>query len=168
MGPIHVIESFVPEMVRAGRGGHLVNVSSAAGLFGLPAHAAYSAAKFGLRGVSEVLRFDLEPHGVFVSLVCPGAVDTGLVDTLEIVGVKPSVSMMRRMKASFRRRAVTPEVAAAAILRGVERKQYLVFTSSDVRLGYFVQNKVPFAYELAMRYMNRALRRVAQPMRAAA
>jgi hypothetical protein len=76
--------------------------------------------------------------------------------------------MMRRMKASFRRRAVTPEVAAAAILRGVERKQYLVFTSSDVRLGYFVQNKVPFAYELAMRYMNRALRRVAQPMRAAA
>jgi NAD(P)-dependent dehydrogenase (short-subunit alcohol dehydrogenase family) len=167
MGPIHVIESFVPEMVRAGRGGHLVNVSSAAGLFGLPAHAAYSAAKFGLRGVSEVLRFDLEPHGVFVSLVCPGAVDTGLVDTLEIVGVKPSVSMMRRMKASFRRRAVTPEVAAAAILRGVERKQYLVFTSPDVRWGYFFQNKVPFAYELAMRYMNRTLRRVAQPMRTA-
>jgi NAD(P)-dependent dehydrogenase (short-subunit alcohol dehydrogenase family) len=165
MGPIHVIESFVPEMVRAGRGGHLVNVSSAAGLFGLPAHAAYSAAKFGLRGVSEVLRFDLEPHGIFVSLVCPGAVDTGLVETLEIVGVKPSVSMMRRMKASFRRRAVTPEVAAAAILRGIERKQYLVFTSPDIRFGHFVQNKVPFAYELAMRYMNRALRRVAQPMR---
>jgi NAD(P)-dependent dehydrogenase (short-subunit alcohol dehydrogenase family) len=168
MGPIHVIESFVPEMVRAGRGGHLVNVSSAAGLFGFPAHAAYSAAKFGLRGVSEVLRFDLEPYGICVSLVCPGAVDTGLVDTLEIVGYKPSVSMMRRMKASFRRRAVTPEVAAAAILRGVERKQYLVFTSPDVRIGHFVQNKVPFAYELAMRYMNRAMRRVAQRVRTAA
>src|SRR5690606_24639426 len=46
MGPIHFIECFVPKMIEAGRGGHLVNVSSAAGLFGLPWHAAYSASKF--------------------------------------------------------------------------------------------------------------------------
>jgi NAD(P)-dependent dehydrogenase (short-subunit alcohol dehydrogenase family) len=59
MGPIHVIENFVPPMVAARSGGHLVNVSSAAGLIGLPWHAAYSASKFGLRGLSEVLRFDL-------------------------------------------------------------------------------------------------------------
>ena len=62
MGPIHVIESFLPPMVAAHRGGHLVNVSSAAGLIGLPWHAAYSASKFGLRGLSEVLRFDLARH----------------------------------------------------------------------------------------------------------
>jgi NAD(P)-dependent dehydrogenase (short-subunit alcohol dehydrogenase family) len=168
MGPIHVIESFVPAMIRAGRGGHLVNVSSAAGLFGLPAHAAYSAAKFGLRGVSEVLRFDLEPHGIHVSLVCPGAVNTGLVETVELVGVKPSMAMMRRMKESFRRRAVTPEAAAAAILRGIERKQYLVFTSPDVRVGYFFQTRLPIVYEHAMRLLNRRLRRMAEPMRASA
>ncbi|UYM03704.1 SDR family oxidoreductase [Solicola gregarius] len=76
MGPIHVMECFVPPMIDAGRGGQLVNVSSAAGLLGLPWHAAYSAAKFGLRGVSEVLRFDLARHGIDVTLVCPGAVDT--------------------------------------------------------------------------------------------
>lgn len=63
MGPIHVIETLVPPMVAAGRGGHLVNVSSAAGLVGLPWHAAYSASKYGLRGLSEVLRFDLARHG---------------------------------------------------------------------------------------------------------
>lgn len=40
---------------------------------------AYSAAKFGLREVSEVLRFDLRKHGIGVSLVCPGAVKTPLV-----------------------------------------------------------------------------------------
>ena len=51
MGPIHVIETFVPPMVAAGRGGHLVNVSSAAGLVALPWHSAYSASKFGLRGL---------------------------------------------------------------------------------------------------------------------
>jgi NAD(P)-dependent dehydrogenase (short-subunit alcohol dehydrogenase family) len=86
-GPIHVIEAFVPAMIEAGRGGHLVNVSSAAGLLGLPWHAAYSASKFGLRGVSEVLRFDLRRHRIGVTLVCPGAVATPLVDSVEIVGV---------------------------------------------------------------------------------
>jgi NAD(P)-dependent dehydrogenase (short-subunit alcohol dehydrogenase family) len=50
MGPIHVIEELVPPMIDAGRGGHVVNVSSAAGVIGMPWHAAYSASKFGLRG----------------------------------------------------------------------------------------------------------------------
>jgi NAD(P)-dependent dehydrogenase (short-subunit alcohol dehydrogenase family) len=73
VGPVSVLECFVPPMIEAGRGGHIVNVSSAAGLLGLPWHSAYSAAKFGLRGVSEVLRFDLRRHQIGVSLVCPGA-----------------------------------------------------------------------------------------------
>ena len=47
MGPISVLECFVPPMIEARRGGHIVNVSSAAGLFGLPWHAPYSATKFG-------------------------------------------------------------------------------------------------------------------------
>ena len=87
MGPIHVIETFVPAMVAAGRGGRLVNVSSAAGLVALPWHAAYSASKYGLRGLSEVLRFDLASHRIGVSVVVPGAVKTPLVDTIEIAGV---------------------------------------------------------------------------------
>src|SRR3954452_24039646 len=97
MGPIHVIETFLPAMIEAGRGGHLVNVSSAAGLFGLPWHAPYSAAKFGLRGGSEVLRFDLRRHGIGVSLVCPGGVDTGLVGTLKIAGVDRDSPRVRKM-----------------------------------------------------------------------
>ena len=154
MGPIHVIECFVPEMIRAKRGGHLVNVSSAAGLFGLPWHAAYSATKFGLRGVSEVLRFDLEQHGIAVSLVCPGAVDTGLVETLEIVGVDRKHPVLARATAHFRKRAVSPEKAAAAILRGVVRGDYLIFTSRDIELGHWVQNKLGFLYERWMRKLS--------------
>ena len=79
MGPIYVMQYFVPSMITAKQGGHIVNVSSAAGLFGLPLHAPYSASKFGLRGVSEVLRFDLRRHKINLTLVCPGGVDTGLV-----------------------------------------------------------------------------------------
>jgi NAD(P)-dependent dehydrogenase (short-subunit alcohol dehydrogenase family) len=154
MGPIHVMECFIPPMIKAGKGGHLVNVSSAAGLFGLPWHAAYSAAKFGLRGVSEVLRFDLRRHGIGVSLVCPGGVDTGLVRTIEIVGVDTDNPRMVKLKKHFQKRAVTPEQAASAILRGIKANRYMVFTSSDVRIGYWFQRKFALPYELVMRYLN--------------
>src|SRR3954447_24441071 len=108
MGPVHVIECFVPDMVRAGRGGQLVNVSSSAGLLGFPWHAPYSAAKFGLRGVSEVLRFDLRRHGIRVTLVCPGGVDTPMVESLEIAGVDPAALRESRWQERFRRHAKTP------------------------------------------------------------
>ena len=154
MGPIHVIECFVPPMIAAGRGGHLVNVSSAAGLFGLPWHAPYSASKFGLRGISEVLRFDLARHGIGVSLVCPGGVDTGLVDTVEIVGLSTSESSLARRRERFRKRAIPAEQAAAAIVQGIKRNRYLVFTSWDVRIGHWFQRKFALPYEFVMRKLN--------------
>ena len=163
MGPIHVIESFVPAMMAAGRGGHLVNVSSAAGLFGLPWHAAYSASKFGLRGVSEVLRFDLERHGIRVHLVCPGGVDTGLVQTIEIRGVDRAAPRMTKLRELFRRHARTPAQAAEAILRGVEKGRYLIFTSPDVAVGWWFQRKWAWPYEVVMRLMNRRLQKALLP-----
>src|SRR5262249_50847828 len=109
MGPINVIEAFVPAMIAAGRGGHLVNVSSAAGLLGLPGPAAYSAGKFGLRGVSEVLRFALRRDDVGVPLVCPGAVATPLVGTVEIRGVDRDPPAAKKMLEEFVAHARTPE-----------------------------------------------------------
>jgi NAD(P)-dependent dehydrogenase (short-subunit alcohol dehydrogenase family) len=154
MGPISVLECFVPPMIEAGRGGHVVNVSSAAGLFGLPWHAAYSASKFGLRGVSEVLRFDLRRHGIGVSLVCPGGVRTPLVDTVEIVGVDRSDPRWKKEEARFFRHAVSPEDVAERILDGIEKDRYLVFTSRDIRIGHWFQRKFAPAYEAAMRRLN--------------
>lgn len=168
MGPIHVIESFVPAMIAAGRGGHLVNVSSAAGLIGLPWHAAYSASKFGLRGVSEVLRFDLRQHGIGVSLVCPGGVATPLTETVEIAGVDQTGRRFARMQAHFRKRAVSPEQAAAAILRGVRRDRFLVYTSRDIQAIHLLQRLCPPAYVLIMRGMNVAMRRTLPTAKSAA
>jgi NAD(P)-dependent dehydrogenase (short-subunit alcohol dehydrogenase family) len=162
MGPISVLECFVPPMIEAGRGGHVVNVSSVAGLFGLPWHAPYSASKFGLRGVSEVLRFDLRKHGIGVSLVCPGAVKTPLVGTVEIVGVDRNSPKMRRLIALFERRAVSPEKVAEEILDGIERNRYMVFTSPDGRFLHWLQRKFSPLYELVMRVMNRELDRAAR------
>lgn len=154
MGPIHVLAAFVPPMIEARRGGHVVNVSSAAGLFGLPIHAPYSAAKFGLRGVSEVLRFDLEPYRIGVTLVCPGAVKTPLIGTVDIVGVDRDDPRVLKAVDTFARHAASPEKAAVAIVRGVEKGRYLVYTSQDIRLLHWTQRYVPFVYTLIMRVMN--------------
>lgn len=155
MGPIHVLEYFVPPMIARGRGGHIVNVSSAAGLFGLPWHAAYSATKFGLRGISEVLRFDLRQHGIDVSLVCPGGVDTGLVRTVQIVGIDRNHPRVQALVRRFQRHAVSPEHAARAILRGMRKRRYMIFTSTDIRVGYWCMRQFAWPYELAMRLLNR-------------
>lgn len=155
MGPIHVIEELVPPMIEARRGGHLVNVSSAAGIIGMPWHAGYSASKFGLRGVSEVLRFDLARHHIGVSLVCPGAVATPLTQTVDIAGVDKDGAAFRRAQARFRHHGVTPERAAAAIVSGVERDRYWVYTSRDIRLLHGLQRWLPPAYVATMHLMNR-------------
>jgi NAD(P)-dependent dehydrogenase (short-subunit alcohol dehydrogenase family) len=160
MGPIHVIESFVPAMIAAGRGGHLVNVSSAAGLFGFPWHAPYSASKFGVRGLSEVLRFDLYRHDIGVSLVCPGAVDTGLVNTLEIAGVNRSHPTLQKFTERFRRQAVSPEQAAARVLDGIEHNRYWVYTSRDIQIAHFLQRRFELPYALIMRGVNRQFTRI--------
>lgn len=159
MGPIAVLEYLVPPMIEAGRGGQVVNVSSAAGIIGMPWHAAYSASKFGLRGVSEVLRFDLARHRIGVSLVCPGGVDTGLTETVQIAGVDKTSPQFSRLQAHFRKRAVTPEHAAEAILRGVTRNRYWVYTSPDIRLVHLLQRYFPPGYVLAMKVMNAAANR---------
>jgi NAD(P)-dependent dehydrogenase (short-subunit alcohol dehydrogenase family) len=162
MGPISVLECFVPPMIAAGRGGHVVNVASVAGLFGLPWHAPYSASKFGLRGVSEVLRFDLRKHGIGVSLICPGAVKTPLVETVEIVGVDRESPKIRRLVRLFERRAVSPEEVAEKILEAIERNRYMVFTSPDGRILYLLQRYLEPVYRLVMRVMNRELERAAR------
>ncbi|AHK29470.1 2-hydroxycyclohexanecarboxyl-CoA dehydrogenase [Rhodococcus opacus PD630] len=154
MGPIHIIESFLPSMVRAGRGGHLVNVSSAAGLLALPWHAAYSASKFGLRGVSEVLRFDLKRHGIGVSLVVPGAVKTPLVGTVEIAGVDRDDPRIQKAVHRFEKRAVTPEKVASCIIAGIKKDRYLVYTSPDIRFGYWWARKFSPPYDFVMQRAN--------------
>jgi NAD(P)-dependent dehydrogenase (short-subunit alcohol dehydrogenase family) len=163
MGPIHVVESFLPPMVAARRGGHLVNVSSAAGLIGLPWHAAYSASKFGLLGLSEVLRFDLAHHRIGVSVVVPGAVRTPLVDTVEIAGVDRDDPQVSRWVDRFSGHAVSPEKAADKILAGIVRNRFLVYTSSDIRALYAFKRVAWWPYSVAMRQVNAVFSRALRP-----
>ncbi|MDT5008939.1 MAG: hypothetical protein QOH57_556 [Mycobacterium sp.] len=163
MGPIHVIESFHPTMVAAGRGGHLVNVSSAAGLVALPWHAAYSASKYGLRGLSEVLRFDLARHRIGVSVVVPGAVKTPMVQSVQIAGVDREDPRVQRWTERFSGHAVTPEHVADKILAGVRRNRFLIYTSVDIRALYMFKRVAWWPYSVAMKRVNVFFTRALRP-----
>jgi short-subunit dehydrogenase len=109
-----------------------------------------------------VLRFDLRRHRIGVTLVCPGAVRTPLAGTVEIVGVDRERPDVRALVERFERRAVSPEHVAQRIIDGIERNRYLVFTSPDIRWGYWLQRKWALPYELGMRAMNAYFTRIAE------
>lgn len=163
MGPIHVIETFIPPMIAARRGGQLVNVSSAAGLVALPWHAAYSASKYGLRGLSEVLRFDLAKYRIGVSVVVPGAVDTPLVKSVEIAGVDRDHPKVAPWVDRFSGHAVSPEHVADRMLIGITRNRFLIYTSPDIRALYAFKRVAWWPYSVAMRQVNLLFTRVMKP-----
>jgi NAD(P)-dependent dehydrogenase (short-subunit alcohol dehydrogenase family) len=76
-GVFFCVRSFAPAMIKAGAG-HIVNISSLAGKNALPNGAAYAASKWGLNGLSYSIAEELRGHGIRVSVVCPGSVDTDL------------------------------------------------------------------------------------------
>ncbi|WP_418956502.1 glucose 1-dehydrogenase [Streptomyces tritici] len=75
LGPFLGLRAVLPALREAG-GGSVVNVSSTAGLVGIPGHAAYGSSKFGLRGLTRSSALDLAPFGIRVNSVHPGAIDT--------------------------------------------------------------------------------------------
>lgn len=80
--PFRLVRAFLPAMLERGSGS-LLHVGSVAGRQALPGNVAYSASKFGLRGMHEVLRAELDGTGVRSLLVEPGPVDTAAWDPLE-------------------------------------------------------------------------------------
>ena len=67
-----VSQAFIPQMIKR-KQGSIFNMSSIAGLIAYPGGAGYSAAKFGVTGLSKVMRSELKAHGIRVTCVYPGA-----------------------------------------------------------------------------------------------
>lgn len=68
------------EMLRAGRGGAIVNISSMAGRVGLPNYGAYCASKFGVIGLTQQMAAELASRNIRVNCVAPGSTDTDMMD----------------------------------------------------------------------------------------
>jgi 3-dehydrosphinganine reductase len=118
-GTLYALRAVVPAMVERGQGS-VVGISSTAGLIGVFGYTAYSPPKFAVRGLLEVLRVELRPHGIHVGCVCPPDTDTPQLayenqykpaETFAISGaIKP----------------FTPERVASSIVLGMERGRFLI------------------------------------------
>lgn len=76
-GPVRVMQALLPHL-REHRAGHIINISSLAGLFGLPYRGVYSAAKFALNGLTESMRMELLRFNVHAVSLCPGDFKTAI------------------------------------------------------------------------------------------
>jgi short-subunit dehydrogenase len=83
-GVIRVSSAVIPKMIEAGKG-LVINVSSLAGLFGLPYQGLYSASKYAIEGYSQSLRMELKGTGVKVSILNPGDFKTDFTQSREKV-----------------------------------------------------------------------------------
>lgn len=130
LATVRLVREFLPDM-RGRGGGHLVLVSSIAGSMGVPREAVYAASKAGVRVFGESLRLELAPAGIGVTVVHPGAVDTGFFD---------------RRGTAYQRNRPRPIPAmrvAKALSRGARRGRSEVFVPGWLRLPARLQGAAP-------------------------
>jgi NAD(P)-dependent dehydrogenase (short-subunit alcohol dehydrogenase family) len=75
-GTVHTSQAFARALRKAGRTGAIVNLSSMAGIVGVPKRLAYVASKFGVSGVTRATALELAPHGIRVNAIAPGMIRT--------------------------------------------------------------------------------------------
>jgi short-subunit dehydrogenase len=81
-GAIRTIKEVLPTM-RKQRNGIIINVTSIAGVVGIPAECIYASTKFALEGLSESVSYELQPYGIKVILVEPGVINTNFVPNIK-------------------------------------------------------------------------------------
>jgi NAD(P)-dependent dehydrogenase (short-subunit alcohol dehydrogenase family) len=135
-GVVHGIETFVPRLLAAGNGGHVVNTASMAGCVGMRWLGIYSASKFAVVGLSEALNRELKEHGIGVSVLCPMIVDTQINENSE----RNRPAALRNREAAFVPPAaamaggtIAPDEVARRVVRGIERKDLYIFTHPEQR-----------------------------------
>jgi len=134
-GTRHTVMAHLPYL---SPGGHILNVSSVAGLVGVFGFSAYCAAKFGVVGFSEALRAEMRPRGIGVSVLCPPDTDTpGLQRENE---TKPPETMA----VSARGGVLSADTVARAALRGVLAGRFLIVPGADGMLTHLASRWFPW------------------------
>lgn len=141
-GVIHGCRAFGP-LLR--KGGHIVNVASAAAFLPPKDMAAYATSKAAVVAMSDALRGELTGRGVNVSVICPGFVKTNITRTVTYSGLSESETQQRRDRATklYARRNYPPEKVARAIVAAVERNQPLVAVTPEAKIFRVISRFAP-------------------------
>jgi 3-dehydrosphinganine reductase len=130
-GTLYCIKAVLPQMI-ANKKGHLVIISSGAGLIGIYGYTAYSSSKFALRGLAESLRGELKSLGIKVSIVYPPDTDTPQL-ALENQTKPPETKLITRSAKTF-----SSEAVAREIIRGIKRQSFMITPGLEMTiLGKF-------------------------------
>ena len=144
MGVVHGCHFFIPNMVKRGRGGHVINVSSAAGYSASSVLAAYNATKFSVLGLSEALWEELHPHAIGVTAVCPGLIDTPITRNARLVGEMDKPEKREDMVQGYQKRGYLPDRVARNILKAVERNRLVAPISPEAWALYYLKRYAPW------------------------
>jgi NAD(P)-dependent dehydrogenase (short-subunit alcohol dehydrogenase family) len=138
-GPINGVMTFVPRMIRAGQGGYVVNTASMAGFLAAGVCGIYNTSKFAVRGLSESLRASLAPHGIGVSVLCPGLVKSYIYASDEVrpaglkAGAKPVNTENVKRLAQVHEFGMEPDVIAARVLEAMREDRFHIFTHPEFK-----------------------------------
>ena len=145
----HTTKKLVPLIKE--KGGYIVNVSSIAGFIGVFGFTDYSASKFAVLGFSEVLRSELKPFGIMVSVLCPPDTNT---PALEVENkTKPKETRAISKNAGL----MQPEDVAKTLIKGMQKKQPVIIPGFEGKMTYFAKRLAPSIVE---RIMDRTIKRI--------
>ncbi len=135
-GTLYAIRSVVPSMIKRHRG-TIAAISSTAGILGVFGYSAYGPAKYAVRGLCEIIRVELKPHGIHVACVYPSDVDTPQLAFEE--PLKPPE--LRAVSGTIK--PIPPQQVARAIVRGIERKKPVIYAEAKTRLVARIAGSAP-------------------------
>jgi len=137
LGTLYTTHAALPHMRRS-KEGHILNVSSVAGLMGIPWMAAYSASKFAVVGFTEALRRELHGSGIRLTAFCPGTVDTAMAETpLQDEALRKSIDPKTAEE--------TAERIVRAILKEIPEDVYGEVSALQLRIMRFFPRLVDWA-----------------------
>jgi NAD(P)-dependent dehydrogenase (short-subunit alcohol dehydrogenase family) len=153
-GCIYMMHEFVPRMVERGEGSILLTVSDA-GLISIPAMAAYQTSKYGVMGLGETLRMELYEHNIKVSMLCPGIIDTNIIDDGRVYLVNSKgKSAKAEMQKFYRDKGVDPSIVAEAGMRALEKDLGIVLAPwSHSGPQYVLKRISPALYHAIFRFL---------------
>jgi short-subunit dehydrogenase len=144
-GTVYGVKFFLP-LLRREKRAQIVNISSVFGIVAPAGQCAYAASKFAVRGFTEALRHELEGCTVGVSCVHPGGIRTQIARRARI-GTGVTRTGHHEKAARFEKLLRTsPEVAAARILRGVDRREPRILIGADAYQVDILQRLLPATY----------------------
>jgi NAD(P)-dependent dehydrogenase (short-subunit alcohol dehydrogenase family) len=138
-GVVNGVVTFVPRIKAHGERGHVVNTASMAAFVAGPGAGIYTTAKFAVHGLSDALRWSLLPHGIGVSMVCPGLVKSKIYESDRIrpaelsTDTTPADPEFMQILPGLHEAGMEPDEIGEKVLRAIRNNDFYVFTHPDHR-----------------------------------